>query len=334
MFPLFAFLMIISSVVALSGVNYDDYRTFCGSPVDTKKVVKIVKEHRSDEEDCEHAVGFHFNTQMCQTMVPLMYYNTNKSFSAFLSDDDQYLYIYVFLFSDDFKKKANSVDIKFKRWFLYPWSNPSPFLFVLWLKETQFHRNGYSYKINYSSKKDKWDTSDSITTETLSKRTDYQILLNEIKSFDTKLNISDALNPSSDISNRITIKDSYFIVCGRKSKDDYWPSKCRPFEQKERIICKCDRKTTEAFAAYVVLIIWSIALIMSTKPALETFMETEKTEKNVFSIQHNCTEKNFKFKYIILLRLAKASAGFDLKHVTIDVEFFTLNNESVCKQLF
>ena len=331
--PLLTLLVIISSVV--SNQNYREiYESLCKSKVNISSLQNLIKDNRFgiSDEDCDNSIGFHFNTKLCQSLDPQTTTSSTHNFSAFISDET-YLYIYLYpkvVFTPESKhlKNINTL-LDFSSWGKGYLTKYSPqYLFVLWIKEKKIFKSNQSYKIEHTY-------NESIKTEAnliLGQRTDEQLIFKwNLKT--SQLNISFASESSINISDRITIRDSYVITCGQFTPTFSFKN-CKPVEKSQQIRCECKDDITEEAIIVVLLLIWCTPLILSVKPIMDLFIDNPKADKTVFQITHNCNERNYKYKYSLSLRFSKISSDFDLKKVTIDVEFFTDNNESVGKNLF
>lgn len=188
-----------------------------------------------------------------------------------------------------------------------------------------------SYEIAYNRLKNK-QFSKSIKTSIFSssQRIDEQLVLKdfEIGTENPFLNITSNVIQNS---NGFSINDSYLIFCGERNENGFEMNGCEPTEEDMRISCKCQSRTSGQTVVYILIGFWCLTIIIATKPIMELVLETEKKEKLTFHSLINCNERNFKHKYIILLRLAKGSLNYDLRDVTIDIEFFNKSKESIGK---
>ena len=331
---LLVFIVIISSVVAID--HLETLTKFCsGSVVDGSVLANIVKGHSSELSvgECQHSVGFYFNTDSCQSLR-VKPQREAKNFSAFLSDNERYLYVYITVTKTMVKeeKPQNIVlDMKSDHRILGSfgsWSSIEDSLFVVWLKERKIANWNHSYKIDYNYGE---SNQKSVTTEKLTTRTDIQILIRNRTN--NKIGISFGSKEGTEnisLKDRVSIRDSYFIICAQKRTQEFDGKryKCRLFEREKEILCDCE--FLHNYSSTLALLIFYCALIVfCVKALMETFGETQRGERTVFYLHHNCSEKNLKFKYVFVIRFTKSNPDIDLRNVTIDVEFFGESNLSV-----
>ena len=209
----------------------------------------------------------------------------------------------------------------------------SKHLLILWLKEKTIGNleGDHYYQIDYI---DENNTKRTEKTESFLGRTDDQVVLNGFKRDSKNQEILiRIMNTSSDVSKYVSLNDSYLIFCKMSSyqKNVFRTTpNCQPFVEDLRIRCDCAQNPQEVYCMVVVVVFWLFCVAFIFYPLMEVLLEVEpKAQKTIFHIQHNCNERNFKYKYVIVVLLSKVEVDFDLSDVTIDIELFSTNNESI-----
>ena len=302
-------------------------------------MAKLVRFHRykTPDKNCGHSIGFHYSYELCPLFAsPPTYYNPLlqvRSLSAFISENDKHLYVYVSLRDqmtiNDINSKEVSVIINER----VPLVLSSKHLLILWLKEKTIGNleGDHYYQIDYI---DENNTKRTEKTESFLGRTDDQVVLNGFKRDSKNQEILiRIMNTSSDVSKYVSLNDSYLIFCKMSSyqKNVFRTTpNCQPFVEDLRIRCDCAQNPQEVYCMVVVVVFWLFCVAFIFYPLMEVLLEVEpKAQKTIFHIQHNCNERNFKYKYVIVVLLSKVEVDFDLSDVTIDIELFSTNNESI-----
>ena len=298
-------LLSIAMVLAIDNSFHHNYERIC-KKLENSKLKDLLKYYRGDQDikDCEHSLGFHFRGDLCPTPNKLQV-------SAFFSDSKRFFYVYTLL--TDFNAVHSNEELK--EWTFESKIRAGPkSLLVVWIKELLSKADGGSaFHIKYNDAKSSEYTIDFAH----SNRIDDQVLLREFRGGKIIITIS---QDKSFGQNPISVAHSYIIECFSLPR----LKPCRAEEKDQRVRCSCDQSSgDEIFMVYFLLSFVCIIVIIITKPVMEVFLEVEKKEKTMYHIYHNCSERTFKHKNPIILRLAKDTPGANLRHVTIDVEFFS-----------
>jgi hypothetical protein len=294
----------------------------------------IKVESEETHSDCDHSIGFHLTEKTCEELYEIKERKIPKALTSYLSDDNQYLYLYITL-SNVISSQSSTFNI-FINESVIPNAN-SKFLLVIWLKERSqsLHDSAYHYKIVYNSLSlenktvdtknfyESAQNSDQILLQTPESQNRYQIYVSLNK---PKLS-SDNKSPTFDI------QDSYLIFCGiknrRTTKTKYSMSECKPSFEENHISCECKRENTNHWPLIIVVIFYMIAISVITFPLALKVLKFDRKDKSLIYSMVTCNSKTAKYRYAILLRLGNASDNFDLENTNIDVEFFGQNKESL-----
>jgi hypothetical protein len=273
----------------------------------------IKVESEETHSDCDHSIGFHLTEKTCEELYEIKERKIPKALTSYLSDDNQYLYLYITL-SNVISSQSSTFNI-FINESVIPNAN-SKFLLVIWLKERSqsLHDSAYHYKIVYNSL--------SLENKTVDTKNFYESAQNS----EPKLS-SDNKSPTFDI------QDSYLIFCGiknrRTTKTKYSMSECKPSFEENHISCECKRENTNNWPLIIVVIFYMIAISVITFPLALKVLKFDRKDKSLIYSMVTCNSKTAKYRYAILLRLGNASDNFDLEKTNIDVEFFGQNKESL-----
>lgn len=298
-------LVCLAGVSAIDQVFRSNFRSICSSPDSEgppfKRLAELTERYIDgrQESDCEHSVGFHFDGLSCDTPI-------NRQMSAFLSDGKRYIFVYTLL--TDFKL----IEKKQKEWiYRSEKSRDNDSLFVIWIKQLFSHSGVESQlEVKYGDRK-------VLINLVQSRRVDQQVLLDAYRSQQVIISKDKDSNDSS-----ISIANSYIISCGQFQKwlNDY--KKCRLREESRRVECLCGEVAREPIVLYFLVVHICLFALIVVKPIMETLLEVERNERTVHSVYHQCSERTYKHKNVIIVRLANDTPGAKLKHVTIDFEFF------------
>ncbi|CAG2102676.1 unnamed protein product [Medioppia subpectinata] len=317
---LIAVVMIIGCQVLVSDGNIiEDYRDLCGYHYNFgDRIYPLLQRIRANHKDSDHSEGFHLTPDACRALVP-----GGHDFAAttvYLSDDDHYLYEYISCKSVRNLSGNGVLELSFGG---QPFTR-SAHLFILWIKLLSpfaVTTGGHRFAIN--------GTVAMISPD----ETDKQVLMKDLN-FDPKVvTLEISTDPLLD-SQSFSVKNSYLISCRIRTLNTYGSNKyCKPVEDNERIRCECRQLEDDYYHMYFVVTFWALAMIVAFKPLVTLLLTPDSHEKTVFHQTINCSPKSCSYQYCYVLRLAKESMDTILTGVTIDIEFFTTDHQSVAPQL-
>ncbi|XP_054166600.1 uncharacterized protein LOC128964066 [Oppia nitens] len=315
-----------SMVVAVNKDFYNNYETIC-SKRQNNAFEYLLNKIQDKSQMCDHSQGFYYSSDNC----PKQYSGDGvlSSRSYYRSDNDLYYYFYVHFKQPIKDYQNNGKDTKsyklvidnnllhFKRNYLR-----DKYLFVVWIREPSFNElSTHTYEVIINSSA----IQTTVTSDSFDYKLEDQLIFKDFKKTQD-LNVVIKVMGSTNNITKYTINQSYVIFCNQKNKPI--ESVCQPIVVDDHYItCKCS-EVENYYRLIVVTAFWIIWLLLVIKPFIDLFMDSEQRSKVDIKQAVNCNDKSFKFKYEYVMRLTKETLD-PLNNVTIDLEFFTDNHESV-----